>query len=159
MNRTIAGPTLRALASAAVGRLLVQLDGGQSIADYSRSGVLKDEVDGVTVRTSNVITVEPPDVQSRLTWEIEHELWALRFTERRALGEDGIFVKTAPHQVILEGDLTEAARYLGIPRELFYEALRADGWSHAAITIEALRWLKIPYFWDQRSLKETMLAL
>ena len=159
MNRIVAGPSLRALAAAAVGRLLVLLDNGRGLADYSRSGDVKEEVNGVTLSTSNVITVQPEEVQSRLTWEIVHELWTMRFTERRCMEEGGSFVKSAPHQVELEGDLVDAARFLGIPRELFFEALRADGCSHSAITIERLRWLNIPYFWDPRSLRVMMESL
>ena len=159
MNRNVAGQSLRALAAAAVGRLLVLLDNGRGLADYSRSGDVKEEVNGVTLSTSNVITIHPPEVQSRLTWEVVHELWTMRFTERRSMEENGSFVKSAPHQVVLEGDLVDAARFLGIPRELFFDALHADGWSHASITIERLRWLNIPYFWDPRTLRVVMESL
>ena len=157
--KNVAGPSVRALAAAAVGRLLVLLDDGRGLADYGRSGDVKEEVNGVTLSTSNVITVQRSDVQSRLTWQIVHELWTMRFTERRSMEDDGSFVKSAPHQVSLQGDLVDAARFLGIPRELFYEALRADGWSYADVTIERMRWLNIPYFWDPRSLRVVMESL
>lgn len=158
VKKTIAGPSLRALVAAAIGRNLIQLDDGRGLADYSRSGSLREEVHGVTIVTFNVITVVPPDVVSRLTWQINHPLWTLSFTERRALDEDGMFVKSAPHQAWLEGDLANAAAFLGIPRELFLDALRADGWSHSDVIIEKLRWLSVPFGRESHNLREVMLA-
>lgn len=159
VNKTIAGPSLRALAAAAVGRNLIQLDHGPGCADYSRSGALREEVKDVTVLTYNIITVAPPDVQSRLTWEFNHPRWALSFVERRELDTDGTFVKSGPHQVWLEGDLVEAARFLGIAKELFVDAVRADGWSHSDIMIGKMRWPNIPLLQEMQSLREVMLAL
>lgn len=159
VKKTIAGPTLRALAAAAVDRLLIQLDDGSGLADYSRSGTLRDEISGVTLTTSNVITVEPPAVASKLTWEIIHPRWVLTFTERRMLGDGGNFTKSGPQQLWLEGDLVEAARFLDIPRELFLEALRADGFRHSAIVIEKLRWLNVAYVRDPQSLRVVMQSL
>lgn len=159
MKKTIAGPSLRALAAAAVGRNLVQLYDGQGPADYSRSGTLREEVKDITVFTYNQITVVPPNVQSRLTWEITHPSWTLSFVERRMLDEEGEFVKSGPHQVCLDGDLVEAARFLDIPKELFFDALRGDGWSHAEIMIEKLRWPKIPMLRETQHLRDVMLAL
>ena len=159
MKKTIAGPSLRALAAAAVGRNLFQLNDGGGPADYSRSGTLREEVKDITVFTYNQITVVPPDVQSRLTWEIMHPLWTMSFVERRLLDSEGEFVKSGPHQVRLEGDLVEAARFLGIPKELFLDALRADAWSHSEIMIEKLRWPSIPMVRETQSLREVMLAI
>ena len=159
VNKTIAGPSLRALAAAAVGRNLILLNDGPGCADYSRSGSLREEVKDVTILTYNMITVAPPNVQSRLTWEFTHPLWAMSFVERRELDPDGSFVKSGPHQVWLEGDLVEAARFLGIPKELFVDALRADGWSHAYIMIEKLRWPNVPLLRETQSLRDVMLAL
>lgn len=159
MKKTIAGPSLRALAAAAIGRNLFQLNDGRGTADYSRSGSLREEVKAITVFTYNQITVLPPEVKSRLTWEITHPLWTLSFIERRLLDEDGQFVRSAPHQVCLEGDLVEAARFLDIPKELFLDALRADSWSHADTMIEKLRWPSIPMLCDTQNLREVMLAL
>lgn len=159
MKKTIAGPSMRALVAAAVGRNLVQLSDERGPPDYSRSGSLREEVKDITVLTYNLITVVPPDVLSRLTWEITHPMWNLSFTERRMLAEEGVFLKSAPHQVHLEGDLVEAARFLGIAKELFLDALRADGWSHAAIMIEKLRWPSIPMLRETQSLRDVMLAL
>ena len=159
MKKTIAGPSLRALVAAAVGRHLVQLNDGQGLADYGRSGSLREEIQDVTVFTYNVISVLPPDVQSRLTWEISHPRWTLSFVERRLLDQSGAFVKSAPHQVCLEGDLVEAARFLEIPKELFLDAICADGWSHAEIVVEKLRWPSMPMLIKSQSLREVMLAL
>jgi hypothetical protein len=116
-------------------------------------------VKDVTVFTYNEITVLPPDVKSRLTWELTHPRWTLSFVERRMLDGEGDFVKSAPHQVHLEGDLVEAARFLDIPKELFIDALRADGWSHADIIVEKLRWPSIPMLRETQNLREVMLAL
>lgn len=159
MKNTIAGPSLRALAAAAIGKNLVQLYDGQAHADYSRSGTLREEVKDITVFTYNEITVLPPDVKSRRKWEITHPLWTLSFVERRMLDEEGEFVKSGPHQVWLEGDLGEAARFLGIPKELFMDALRGDGWGHADMVVEKLRWPSMPMLRETQSIREVMLAL
>lgn len=156
---TIAGPSLCALAAAAIGRLLVQLDNGARAADYSRSGTLRDKVNGVVLMTANVITVEPPEVASRLTWYITHSSWTLTFMDRRSLSQDGTFVKSAPCVVSLGRDLLEAARFLDIPLELFLEALRADGCSHAERMIQILRWLNVPYARDPQSLRVVIQSL
>lgn len=160
MTRRTAGPTLRALAAAGIGRVIIQAQATtDAIADYSRSGNYRDEIHGVKLATSNVITVDVPDVESRFTWEITHPFWTLKFTERRRLSDEGSFVKSAPYEVILEGDLVDAARFLRLPRELFFEAVRADGWTATEATIERLRWLDMPYVTDDQSLKVVMKLL
>jgi hypothetical protein len=142
LDKTIAGPSLNALAGASIGRVWVQLDIGGDPHDYSMSGVWKGEVDGLTLTRSNVISVEPPEIHSRVTWEISHPVWSLVFTERRQFAGRR-FARSAPYQVALSGDLLEGARFLHIPRELFVHALRADGWSAANVTLEQLRWLDV----------------
>ena len=142
VNKRRAGPSLNALAAAAIGRLWVQLDVGAHADDYSFSGVWKGDVDGLTLVRANVISVEPPEVHSRVTWELTHTSWSLTFIERRQL-VSGKFMKSAPYQVSLSGDLLEAARFLNIPKELFLQVLRADGWTPASITLEQLRWLDV----------------
>jgi len=146
MHSRIAGPTLKALVAASMARLLIQKAEAFSgaIGDPARPGVYREEVDGVTLTTTNFVNVVEDDVESRLTWEIAHPLWTLRFSERRML-ESGSFEKAAPYSAALEGDLIDAARFLGLPRELFFGALRADGWTAAQIAIERLRWLDLPY--------------
>lgn len=143
MDKTSAGPTLNALAAAAIGLLWIQLDIGGGPEDYSLSGVWTGEVDDLTVVRSNVISVEPPEIHSRVTWELTHPSWSLTFIERRRF-TDGRFKRSAPYQVALRGDLLEAARFLNIPKELFLLGLRADGWSSPSVTLEQLRWLDIP---------------
>ena len=70
LDKKNAGPSLRALAAAAIGRVWVQLDVGGDPHDYSMSGVWTGEIEGLTVTRSNVISVEPPEIYSRVTWEI-----------------------------------------------------------------------------------------
>jgi hypothetical protein len=142
VDKTCAGPSLRALAAAAIGHLWIRLDIGGEPNDYSLSGTWKGEVDELTLVRSNVISVEPPEIHSRVTWELTHRSWALTFIERRRFA-DGRFGRSAPYQVTLNGDLLEAARFLNIPREVFFEGLRADGWTPASITLEQLRWLDV----------------
>jgi hypothetical protein len=84
-------------------------------------------------------------VESRLTWEIKHSLWVLSITDRRLLTDDGSFVRSAPFEASLEGDMVDAARFLQLPRELFFMALRGDGWTSTELTIEQLRWIDGPY--------------
>lgn len=143
MDKTCAGPSLRALAAAAIGRLWIQLDIGAEPNDYSLSGVWTGEIEDLTLVRSNVISVEPPEIHSRVTWELTHPDWSLTFIERRRFDE-GRFRRSAPYLVTLSGDLLEAARFLNIPKELFLLGLRADGWSRASVTLEQLRWLDIP---------------
>ena len=157
MTNTEAGPSLRALVAAAIGRLFLQLEVGGPL-DYSVSGERAEERYGLTLAWSNVISVEPPEVHSRLTWEVTHPAWALSFIERRRL-EGTAFVRSAPYQVSLTGDLVEAARFLGIPRLLFVEALRADGWSPASIVVEQLRWFDIPVPGEPTTLRLEMRSL
>ena len=142
VDKRCAGPSLNALAAAAIGRLWVQLDVGAQHDDYSLSGIWKGEVDGLTLVRANVISVEPPEIHSRVTWELTHYSWSLTFVERRQFIR-GKFKKCAPYQVSLSGDLLEAARFLNIPKELFLQVLRADGWTPASITLEKLRWLDV----------------
>ena len=87
-----------------------------------------------------------------------HPAWALSFIERRRL-EGTAFVRSAPYQVSLTGDLVDAARFLGIPRLLFVEALRADGWSPASIVVEQLRWFDIPVPGEPTTLRLVMRSL
>ena len=94
MTNTEAGPSLRALVAAAIGRLFLQLEVGGPL-DYSVSGERAEERYGLTLAWSNVISVEPPEVHSRLTWEVTHPAWALSFIERRRL-EGTAFVRSAP---------------------------------------------------------------
>ena len=156
MDKRLAGPSLNALAAAAIGRLLVELDMGADPHDYSLSGVSTREIDGLTLVRSNVISVESPQIHSRMTWEMRHSGWSLIFTERRHFNGEK-FVRSAPYQVALAGDFVEAARFLNIPRELFVEALRGDGWSAASITVEKLRWLPAPS--DPRDFKFVVQSL
>lgn len=142
MDSRRAGPSLNALAAAAIGRLVIQLDIGADPHDYSMSGVWTGEVDGLTLVRSNVISIEPPEIHSRVTWEMRDPSWSLIFTERRRFNL-GKFETCAPYQVALSGDLLEAARFLNIPKELFLMALRADGWTSSRIVLEQLRWLDI----------------
>ena len=142
MDKRCAGPSLNALAAAAIGRLWVQLDVGAQPDDYSLAGVWKGEVDGLTLVRANVISVEPPEIHSRVTWELSHSSWSLTFIERRQF-VSGKFMRSAPYQVSLSGDLLEAARFLNIPKELFLQGLRADGWTSASTTLERLRWLDV----------------
>jgi hypothetical protein len=102
-------------------------------------------VNGVIVVTTNHITVRPPTVESRLNWEIKHPLWSINIMERREVSLDGTSRRAVPNEVLLEGDLLDAARYFSIPREMFFGALRGDGWSQAQVTVERLRWLNVPY--------------
>lgn len=157
MTNTQAGPSLRALVAAAIGRLFLQLEVGGPL-DYSVSGERAEERYGLTLAWSNVISVEPPEVHSRLTWEVTHPAWALSFIERRRL-EGTAFVRSAPYQVSLTGDLVEAARFLAIPRLLFIEALRSDGWSPASIVVEQLRWFDIPVPGEPTTLRLVMQSL
>lgn len=142
VDKRCAGPSLNALAAAAIGRLWVQLDVGAQPDDYSLSGVWKGEVDGLTLFRANVISVEPPEIHSRVTWVLTHASWSMTFIERRQLVA-GKFIRSAPYQVSLKGDLLEAARFLNIPKEIFLQVLRADGWTRASITLEKLRWLDV----------------
>lgn len=157
MTNTQAGPSLRALVAAAIGRLFLQLEVGGPL-DYSVSGERAEERYGLTLAWSNVISVEPPEVHSRLTWEVTHPAWALSFIERRRL-EGTAFVRSAPYQVSLTGDLVEATRFLAIPRLLFIEALRSDGWSPASIVVEQLRWFDIPVPGEPTTLRLVMQSL
>jgi hypothetical protein len=157
VTNTQAGPSLRALVAAAIGRLFLQLEVGGPL-DYSVSGERAEERYGLTLAWSNVISVEPPEVHSRLTWEVTHPAWALSFIERRRL-EGTAFVRSAPYQVSLTGDLVEAARFLAIPRLLFIEALRSDGWSPASIVVEQLRWFDIPVPGEPTTLRLVMQSL
>lgn len=157
LDKRIAGPSLNALAAAAIGRVWVQLDVGADPHDYSMSGVWSGEVEGLTLTRSNVISVEPPEIHSRVTWEIAHPAWSLVFTERRQFA-GGKFARSAPYQVALNGDLLEGARFLRLPRELFLHALRADGWSAANVTLEQLRWLDVAPA-DLRDLRFVMQSL
>lgn len=145
MKRAIAGPTLRALVAAAIGRVFVQCGNEAGVADYRNSGTSVGEVNGVQLRTENVITVASDHVQSRMNWEIGQDSWTLRFVERRRLNDEGSFVKSAPYQVALLGDLIDAARFLGLPRAMYLDALKADGWSPADVVIESLRWVDAPH--------------
>lgn len=145
MKRAVAGPTLRALVAAVIGRMFIQCGDEAGIADYGRSGVSKDEIKGVQFSADNLITVESKAVRSRINWEVAHSQWTLRFVERRQMDGNGAFVKSAPYQISLLGDLLEAARFLGIARTMFLDALRADGWSPADVAIEGLRWIDTPY--------------
>ena len=142
VDKRCAGPSLNALAAAAIGRLWVQLDVGAQPDDYSLSGVWKGEVDGLTLVRAKIISVEPPKIHSRVTWDLTHSSWSLTFIERRQCVR-GKFMRSGPYQVSLSGDLLEAARFLNIPKELFLQVLRADGWSPASITLEQLRWLDV----------------
>jgi hypothetical protein len=157
VDKRSAGPSLNALAAAAIGRLWAQLDVGAHPDDYSLSGVWKGEVDGLTLIRSNVISVEPPEILSRVTWELSHSSWSLTFIERRRFAREK-FVRSAPYQVTLSGDLLEAARFLNIPKELFLQGLRADGWTAATTTIERLRWLDF-VSGDPKDLKFVMQSL
>lgn len=158
MTKNVAGPSLRALAAAAIGRLFLQLDIGGEPPDYSISGTRTDEINGVTLTRSNTISVEPPEIHSRLTWAITCPAWELCFIERRRL-EETAFVRSAPYQVTLIGDLVDAVQFLDIPRELFIEALRSDGWSSAQIIVEQLRWFNIPVPGEPITLRGVMQAL
>jgi hypothetical protein len=152
VSKETAGPALKALIAANVHRFLPQyerLTAGH-LGDPNRAGVFRDVVDGITVSTVNHITVRAPVIESRLTWELKHPLWVLNVTERRRLDEDGAFIKSAPYDINLDGDLVEAGRFCILPRELFLGALRSDGWSAAGVTIERLRWLDTPYSRDGR---------
>lgn len=140
VDKRSAGPSLTALAAAAIDRLWIQLDVGADLEEYSMSGVWKGDLEGLSLTRTNLISVEPPDIHSRVTWEVDHGTWSLVFVERRRL-TDGKFVRSAPYQVSLQGDLLEAARFLRMPKELFFQGLRADGWPAASITLEKLRWL------------------
>jgi len=142
VDKKCAGPSLNALLAAAIGRIWIQLDIGADPNDYSLSGVWKGEVDGLALVRSNVISVEPPEIHSRVTWQLKHSSWSLVFIERRRL-LDGKFVRSAPYHVTLSGDLLEGARFLNIPKELFLLGLRADGWEPGSITLERLRWLDV----------------
>lgn len=144
MKRAIAGPTLRALVASALGRVFAQVGDDGAVADYRRSGTSCGSFNGVDLRTDNVLTIEPGSVRSRMVWEIANLDWTLHFTERRELDAEGHFVKSAPYQIALIGDLLEAARFLGIPRQMFLDSLRADGWSAFDVTIESLRWIDVP---------------
>jgi hypothetical protein len=157
VTNTQAGPSLRALVAAAIGRLFLQLEVGGPL-DYSVSGERAEERYGLTLAWSNVISVEPPEVHSRLTWEVTHPAWALSFIERRRL-EGTAFVRSARYQVSLTGDLVEAARFLAFPRLLFIEALRSDGWSPASIVVEQLRWFDIPVPGEPTTLRLVMQSL
>jgi hypothetical protein len=154
MNVMSAGPTLRALVAATVNRMLLQsrppFDRG--LGDPRRSGVFRDEVNGVALTTTNHVNVLDCDVESRLVWELTNPLWTLKFVERRRLEQDGSFERVAPYEVSLEGDLIDAARFLRLPRELFFSAVGGDGWTKAEITIEGLRWLDLPYGYDRNGL-------
>ncbi len=145
MKRAIAGPTMRALIAAAIGRVFVQCGSDAGVADYRKSGVSAGDINGVQLRTENCISIEPGCIQARLNWEIRHAKWTLRFTERRELDEDGAFVRAAPYQIALLGDLLEAARFLGLARTMYLDALKADGWSANDVTVEGLRWVEVPY--------------
>ena len=158
VTKNVAGPSLRALAAAAIGRLFLQLDIGAEPPDYSMSGTRTEDINGLTLTRSNTISVEPPEIHSRLTWDITCPAWELCFIERRRL--DGTsFVRSAPYQVTLVGDLVDAVQFLDIPRELFIEALRSDGWSSAQIVLEQLRWFNIPVPGEPVTLRGVMQAL
>jgi hypothetical protein len=61
--------------------------------------------------------------------------------------------------VTLVGDLVDAVQFLDIPRELFLEALRSDGWSSAQIVLEQLRWFNIPIPGEPTTLRLVMQSL
>lgn len=145
MKRAIAGPSLRTLVAAAIGRVFTQCSNDAELVDYRKSGTSKGLVNGVLVKTDNLLTMEKDHVQSRMNWEISHPNWVIRFVERRELGLDGSCVKAGPYQVSLLGDLTEAARFLGLARTIFLNALKGDGWSRSDVIIEGLRWVDVPY--------------
>lgn len=140
MKRAIAGPTLRGLVATAIGRVFAQVGDEGGVADYRCSGTSTGFFGGVQLKTNNVLAVDEDAVRSRMAWEIGHPDWTLHFTERRQLAPEGSFVKSAPYQIALLGDLLEAARFLEIPRQMFFDALRVDGWSAAETTVESLRW-------------------
>jgi len=48
---------------------------------------------------------------------------------------------------------------LAIPRLLFIEALRSDGWSPASIVVEQLRWFDIPVPGEPTTLRLVMQSL
>lgn len=154
MNNKVAGPTLRALIAANMGRILSQRGARVpgDLGDPGRSGVFHEDINGVRVTTTNHVKVIEAGVESRLTWDIVHPQWTLKFTERRQLDDDGQFERAAPYEVSLEGDLIDAARFLGLPKELFFGAARADGWSRSAVIIEGLRWIDGPYVQDRGQL-------
>ena len=68
-------------------------------------------------------------------------------------------MRSAPYQVTLVGDLVDAVQFLDIPRDLFIEALRSDGWSSAQIVLEQLRWFNIPVPGEPVRLRGVMQAL
>lgn len=107
MKNRSAGPTLRSIIAANMGRILAQnlVRFGGMLGDPSRSGIFHEEVDGVRLTTTNQVTVLDAAVESQLTWDIIHPFLALRFVERRELHADGNFNKNAPYEVALEGDL------------------------------------------------------
>ena len=82
---------------------------------------------------------------SSLSCSIIHALWTITFTDRRQLVQGLRFERVAPRTATIQGDLLDAARYLDIPRELFFSALKADGWTAAEIAVDSLRWLDLPY--------------
>ncbi len=142
----VAGPTMRAIVAAAAGRILSRRSRPlvAELGDSARSGVFRGEINGITMITTNFVDIVEAKVESRLTWQISHSSWSLKVIERRRLGDSGAFEKAAPYSVSLEGDLAEAARFLDVPRELFFGAAHADGWTASEITIARLRWLDMP---------------
>lgn len=152
-----AGPTLRALLAARIDRDL-RLNAGTSggvSADRGRPGMRDARIGDIR----SVATNEVDDAQSRLSWEVAHPLWRLRFQDRRTRGEGGGFVRTAPQLVSLDGDLLDAARFLEIGRDQFFAAVRADGWSRADVTVQRLRWLDAPSARDGSTLQAMMRLL
>jgi hypothetical protein len=147
-----AGASLQAIVAAEAARRVAHYGGLFSgrIADPGRSGVSREEAHGVVLITTNYVNVVKGNVESRLTWHVAHRRWNLRVTARSRLTADGSFEKVAPYQVGLDGDLLDAARYLGLAREIFFDALRADGWTQREVSIESLRWLDLPYVPDAR---------
>jgi len=145
-----AGPTLRAIV-AAHARARLARDGAlfeDLRADRRRSGTRREELNGLVLTATNALAVRAGEVESRLTWDVAHPAWSLRLVERARMAEDGTFEKVAPYEVHLQGDLVDAARFLGLAREIFFDALRADGWTAAEATVERLRWLDTPYVPD-----------
>jgi hypothetical protein len=155
MNIRLAGPTLRALVAATVNRMLLQSRPpfDRSLADPRHSGTFRNEVNGVALTTTNHVDVIESEVQSRLVRELSNPLWVLKFVERRRLEQDGSFERVAPYEVSLEGDLIDAGRYLQLPRPMFFDAVRADGWTTAQVTIERLRWIDGPFILESRNHK------
>ena len=107
MKNRSAGSTLRSIIAANMGRILARnpVRFGGMLGNPSRSGIFQEEVNGVRLMTANQVTVLDAGVESRLTRDIVHPFWTLRFVERRELHADGNVNKKAPYEVASEGDL------------------------------------------------------